>query len=510
MGITGLRRIAIPLLIVIAYGLLLVAWAIGNPPFAGADEGSHYQRAIGVGQGQLIGPKASAAAPVGATPDQLKSYQWINDAIRTVVAPGGLLLPDPACDGQRPTASAACLLTQSPIPGRTVVVTQVGNYQPEAYLLPGWALLHGTSPGGADRIGRLAGAFVALVFLGVGVGMLWTGERLSMTGLLVAVTPMVVFVDAIINPSGLEITTAIAFVSALLALSRSGTPSRWVWWATGLSGAALALSRSPGPIWVLIDLGVLVILMGLRGVGRLIAGHRFAAVACGLALAVAGAVNRWWEALYGSHLRLTAAEVAQHLRPAVRHLPNLLRQEIGDFGSLDSPLAWPFVAAWSMVTLGLVVVALMVGGRRERVAVVVATLFVPVVAVLFDAVFVSGTGFAAQGRHLLPLGVLVPLLAGEVIGRNKNRIHRGLIRPLILGVPVFVGVVQAEAWFGNARRQAVGLAGPLWFFSHAQWEPPLHWWIWGCVALAAAASLVWVGLRPTANRKLQPTADRPA
>jgi hypothetical protein len=84
-----MRRL-VPVIICASYGLLLVAWAISNPPFAGADESAHYQRAVGVGNGQLIGAKAGVKAPEGASPETASMFEWANDATRYVDIRGGV------------------------------------------------------------------------------------------------------------------------------------------------------------------------------------------------------------------------------------------------------------------------------------------------------------------------------------------------------------------------------------------------------------------------------------
>jgi hypothetical protein len=61
-----------------------------------------------------------------------------------------------------------------------------------------------------------------------------------------------------------------------------------------------------------------------------------------------------------------------------------------------------------------------------------------------------------------------------------------------------VGVLQAVAWFANARRSAVGTRGPWLFFSSAEWHPPLGWGIWAVLVIACAAALplcVWLAGR---------------
>jgi hypothetical protein len=77
--------------------------------------------------------------------------------------------------------------------------------------------------------------------------------------------------------------------------------------------------------------------------------------------------------------------------------------------------------------------------------------------------------------------------------------------------PTVVAVVQIGAWLGNARRQSVGVDGPLWFVSHSQWTPPWGWWPWIALVLAGGLLLVgtaaanWRG-RPAANSSAVPSS----
>jgi hypothetical protein len=165
-----------------------------------------------------------------------------------------------------------------------------------------------------------------------------------------------------------------------------------------------------------------------------------------------------------------------------------------------------------MLTLTLVCAACYLGSTRERLVMATAAILQPIVAVLFYAVFLAGSGYAAQGRHLLPFGVVVPLLAVDIVLRHRERIPARIFRIAATAIPLVVAGVQAAAWYGNARRQGVGLSGPLWFIPRAQWSPPLGWWTWTGVVLAAAALLGVTGLisRPgSPSRKQGAAAEAP-
>jgi hypothetical protein len=90
---------------------------------------------------------------------------------------------------------------------------------------------------------------------------------LSLLGLVVGTTPMVLFVASTLNSSALETTAGVACAAALLRLSR-GRPEGWAWLALAGSGVLLALSRTTGPLWIVLDVGLFVAFVGAADSGR--------------------------------------------------------------------------------------------------------------------------------------------------------------------------------------------------------------------------------------------------
>ena len=109
-------------------------------------------------------------------------------------------------------------------------------------------------------------------------------------------------------------------------------------------------------------------------------------------------------------------------------------------------------------------------------------------------VTVARTGFPMQGRYVLPVVVAVPLLAGELVFRNRGRLPGSRHIPLLPLVTLVAAAGHFAGWAVNARRSAVGFLGPLWFSGHSQWQPPLGWGPWLVVALTGALLLVAAGL----------------
>ncbi len=98
-----------------------------------------------------------------------------------------------------------------------------------------------------------------------------------------------------------------------------------------------------------------------------------------------------------------------------------------------------------------------------------------------------------QGRYVLAFSMVVPLLAGEILVRRYERLRALDAHRLFLPFAATAGFVQFVAWWTNARRFAVGVDGPEWFLSSAEWSPPWGWTFWltlaaagGCLLLATA------------------------
>src|SRR5207248_2659792 len=102
-------------------------------------------------------------------------------------------------------------------------------------------------------------------------------------GVVVAVTPMVLFLGGVVNPGGTEIAAALAFWVCGLVLTSRATErvENWLVTGAGIAGCVLALSRPLGPLWIaLIALTILGVAdrAALRSVARSRRARLWAAV----------------------------------------------------------------------------------------------------------------------------------------------------------------------------------------------------------------------------------------
>jgi hypothetical protein len=487
MRIPRKLQVGVPHALVASYAVFAVLWAITNAPFSAPDESQHYLRAVGISDGHLIGTPAVYNGPV-LTP---KETAWRHLLTRAVSVPPGLSPNGFECELFHPDVTPACSSHVSTNATTTTEQTDVGVYQPEPYLLPAAAVRLASDPAGADRAGRVAIIVLWLALLSAAAWALWdrTVGRLSLVGLVVAITPMVVFMGSSLTDSGLEIMASLSFFATLMgAARRSREPRAGPWILAGATGAVLATTRSFGPVWVICD----VALCSALTAGASLKAHlRRAArpTAAGFALVLIGIVlNVVWVNAYGPHVSPTLIPSLSTLHDGLSQLRSAWDGVIGVFGYEDVPLGGFGVVTWTVLAVAVLAVAARLAARRERWALLVAVAAGVVLPIYIYAALTSKQGIQTQGRHVLPLFVVIPLMTGEILRRHATDVPRLVARWLFPVTCVVAAGIQLLAWWENSRRYAVGLHGSWWFLSSPQWSPPGGWILWTVVAAGTASA----------------------
>ena len=501
------RKLA-PLLVFFSYAMLVVAWTFGSPPFAAPDEWHHYLRAVSIGHGQLVGEpggREGAKAMVGERPAHQpeQSYEdmlgMLAQTNRRVQIPPGLSPGWFRCPLVDPNVSARCLNDSPPLTEAHDWFISTATYQPLPYLVPAAISRIRVHPDNLDRLMRAGKALISLLLLGAAIFLLWSprSQLASLVGLVVAVTPMAVFLSASLNPSGFEIMSALAFTSALLRLTREETEhrfARWAWVIVAVSGFVLALSRTTGPVWIILSLAITVPIAGARAFLTMTLKWKRWSGAALFAVFLAILLNRLWEYLYGPRLTFDLTPLRSSLMEGLTQLPRLLMEQIGVFNHLEFGMPWWAYELWQALAVALVVTALLVSTKQQRLLLLTSIVAVLAVPVLLVAATMRHTGFGLQGRYVLAFSIVVPLLAGEILVRRYERLRALDAHRLFLPCAATAGFVQFVAWWTNARRFAVGVGGPRWFLSSAEWSPPWGWTLWLTLAAAGGCLLVATAL----------------
>jgi hypothetical protein len=493
-----------------AYVLLVAAWVGGNPAMAVPDEAAHYLRAVDMGNGRLVGGTIDNYPPQPAlTP---ASYRWVRQAVRRVEVPAGLSPVGVSCWVRDTTEPASCIDRVQPPERPTTSLSSVGTYQPLAYFAPAVALRAGDGPVSADLLGRTVSAMTALALVAFGLAAVWQprARGLALLGPLVALTPMAIFVMSGLTPSGLEIASGFALGAGLLRLWRDGSVTpRWVWIGVAVSGAGLALSRSPGVAWVAFYGLAVLGWFGIAGARRLLATNpRRVGGAVGVVLAAVG-LNRLWAFIYGPEVPTGFGDVTATIPAAFRRLDGVTDHLVGVYGYLNLVMEPSSYMAWQVLALGLVVAALVVGGWRERGLLVATILGAIAVPVLLEASVLRHTGFHIQGRHILPVVMSVPLLSGEILMRHRQTLTRWRADLFAVPVAVTAAVIQLLGWHTAVSAAAVGRPSRWLFFLNPAWTPPAGWLPWLLLALAGGGLLVLAALTASAPGLLDRLGRRP-
>jgi hypothetical protein len=476
------------------------SWAIANPLFAPPDEGSHTIRAAAVARGQLVGSALSVR--------QTNDLTWgiggrqgpPASAYKSVRVPAIYDTPAYRCFVYQPSVTPACL-NFSGSRRLAHVVTAVPRYPPTYYAWVGITSLPFRAGAEQMYVMRLATVLLMAGLLASAFETIWSlgYSQMASLGLLVALTPQVLFINGAINPSAMEISAGMAlWVSGLgLAQAAPSDVSDRLIARAAIAAIVLALARTLAPLWLALIGLTLLPLTSHSTLRRIVA--RKAAWIWGATLGSAVSAALTWivveQPFSPSHILyppggFTTTEI---LKQAFDRIWTHYRSMVGSFGWLEVAVPSVTFFLWT-VLLGFLILLAITFARNARAVFVLGS----VIAVSILAPFVidsasalsNGVGLAWQGRHGLPFAVGVPIIAGMLIERSpiEGFFDR---RRILLVLGTMVVVAQTFAFWQMLGRYSVGSTGPLAFWVRPQWAPPLPTLLFVVAFPLAMIALVW-------------------
>jgi hypothetical protein len=471
--------------------LLTGLWVVANPLYAGPDEPAHVIKAVAVDHGQLTGKELSPRLRE-VFRDERQDFEMVR-----VPAIYGIASSS-TCFSYERDFPANCLDFSGSIK-EVDDATYVARHPPAYYAVVGIASWIGTPGSGAVYLMRFISALMTSALLATAITALRrsTAPREVAVGVALAITPMVLFVSSLVNPSALEIAAAVTvWVCGLVLISRAHERiDNWLVAGTGIAACAMALSRQLAPLWLGL-IGLTLLGLANRAALRNLVRSNWARL-WGL-LVVASAMGQVLWNIVVKPLDVSAEgrppmhlEIGDILEIVTGRTFFRYHEMIGVFGWGDTPtpaLTW---IPWTAGIVFLVFAAVLWVSRRQLLMLLALLAAVVVVPVLIEsATYNEGGGVNWQGRYTLPLAVGVPILAAVALGTTA-RGRQVVTSRFMLGVGVVVGVGQVLAFAQNLRRYTVGYDGDIQFWKDPFWSPPVSSLVLTIAFVVASGLYLW-------------------
>ena len=394
--------------------LMTVAWSFIIPIKGQADEPAHAIQAAAVVRGQFI---------VEGHPDVHRFGFKYNRHDVEVPREFKNVEENTACFVFFPEAPEKCAKPVPTSDGKTgIASTTAANYPPLYYMAVGWPtlFLEGAPSWYAMRF---LSALICTGFTALGIAALARkcGTRYALAS-TVGLTPTCLAFFAAINPQGPEIAMCFALAGFLIPVAVGHRPSDRSLIGAGVIVALIAMSRPTAALWALGIVGMIGLLIRLEAWRSLM--RRRAMWIC-LGLSAAGCVGAlvWNHVARPSDSVFGWAEKDADLFEMIGKLQQRFVQPIWDgafgyFGWSDNPVpGWLHVTS-IVVCIVFVVVTLALARWRERLAVTLGILFVPLSTIALQYAVLRTAGMMWQGRYNLPFVVALVALAVLPIARR--------------------------------------------------------------------------------------------
>jgi hypothetical protein len=464
--------------------LLSLAWVFATPLSASPDEASHIIKAAAVVRGELTGEPTD------------------DPSVRTVQVPAGIAeAQNWHCFAFKPNVSAACAPTYGDGQGLQPAVTSAALYNPVFYAIVGWPTLLPISAEAAVYVMRLVNAALTSAFLAVAMVILTRLGRPRVVALagLAALTPMVFFLNASVNPNAIEVSAGALSVAALFSVTRRPPSGRNLWAILAVAAAAAAIMvnvRSIAALWLALFIAI-VLATAPRGhvLGLL---KRWPTWLYVVAVAVATAGAGAWILGTNTLSNMGVFPGAGTVTPLRGFITMLFDRSfdpglVGIFGWLDTSGPNYAFALWSFLGFAVVIAAAVVVRRREFTALVGFIAVFLLAPPVIQAASVMNSGYIWQGRYtLVALVALVFFAAAALATSSPGSVQLAAApqRRLLIIVGALFVFGHATTLLVATRRYMLG-AEANWIDAivHPQWMPPVGTAIWIVVATIGAAAV---------------------
>ena len=463
-----------------AFFILTTAWSLYNPLTASPDEQSHIKKAAATAYGQIFNEEILV--------DRVVEVPEIYRDISYLICN--------AFDRDMPISECETPLidTQESPNGWVTTDTPAARYNPLYYALVSWPALFSHSRVGIYLMRILSGA-LASFFLALGFRSLSQAKLpgLSFTLAAAGLTPMVFFLAGSVNPQALELSSAFALWSQVFLVIRRTSPSELGrrMWLLAFIASVFANTRGLTPFFMTLGLFGAIALQPWKQTWVVIKDRRswgpiFVTFLATLAASIWILKTGNLTSVDGPETFVTPRFLAMY---TLRHTDEYIVHAVGTFGWMHAPMPlWAFMLFTTAFIVALLLIW-MLARRRERLVIFSSgILFCLIVPIILHASQARSLGIMWQGRYILPLIILIPVMASYVLADCDSFPEVPSARAIGAWAFVF-WLVQADSIVFNLHRQLTGVAGT-WKLYISPWQPPLPLWTVPFV-LGAAGALIF-------------------
>lgn len=455
----------------LAFALLCVPmalWALASPLGSVPDEPSHGIRAAAVARGQFAS-LPWAENPTLARADVPRYVAELHERTCYIMHPQ----VTPACE-HLSTASANEIVTTGTSAGGNGILYYAIVGLP-TLVLSGDPALFGM---------RIINVLLCAAALAAMIAQLACLPRFrwAIVGVVVALTPMVMFLSGSINPNAIEAASASTILVTLIVILTVKTSPRALWGRVLLVAVAVTLlvnTRSIALLWLLIIVVVSLVMAKKEVVLQLVRQP-----AAWTLVALAGAISLIAAIGYAQPALTSASTVpGDPTNSATAFVSMLVRTfefapgYVGDFGWLDTPSPGFSVIVWSALIVGLVVVAFIWGSGKARWLVVIFSVAMLAIPPIVQAILAPSLGYIWQGRYMLAMLICLLVSCGLALDNSFSSRPSSIQarRAAALGLTL-VAIAHCASFVWVFRRYVVGSHGSLVnMFTHPTWQPPVGW-----------------------------------
>ena len=413
----------------------------------------------------------SVLSPLGTIPDEPAHVRYAASAVRgnfgvsqdwgVVKLEKSIVSADvKSCTAFNPQIEAACQPRLSRSDKKTSTMLGSAGYPPAYYFVVGIPTMFGFTET-TWYLMRLISTLLSTALLGFTLKAFSRQlGRWQILGVSLALTPMVSFLCASVNPNGLEIVSGICLVLSGSLLAKQGCdPNEGAHTKRAaflLSLVVLSLIR---PYSWIVSLGLLsLLLFTFRKDLSSYISNLVSKFVIGAALLSGICYSVWFRIQYSRAPHSNKISVGpEPLESLFKLLPNLddfWRDSIGLFGWVDYRGFELLTQAWIFSILGVITIAILVATKRQRLGLLALTSAGVIISPWFIYTFLFTDAYGYQVRYAMAILAAVPVLASSLISHSeKYKIPNKTLKIFIW----MISMVFMTDWLRTIVRYSVGL-----------------------------------------------------